>query len=65
METRGDKAKSDARFEAEAEARERRNEERAEQLFQWTITDGCSCDWKHELDEECKRHGECQEEWDQ
>lgn len=58
-ETRREKAAADARFEAEAEYRERRNEERAEQLLERLLEDDCPCDQVRSLHSACRDAGMC------
>ena len=62
METRGEKAAADARFEAEAEARETAFERRNNQLLEVTLTDDCPCDLERRLDPHCCAAGMCARE---
>lgn len=58
-ETRREKAAADARFEVEAEYRERRNAERAEQLLERLLEDDCPCDQVRSLHFACRDAGMC------
>jgi len=59
VETRASKAAADARWEAEAEYRERHAEEKAEHLLTRLACDNCHCDRMRQIDPHCVAAGEC------